>query len=80
MSAAPAALRWPVLPGERIIAAAIKHYGRLDILVNHSGVYEFSAIEAITEEQFHQSLNVNVLGRSSLPAAARKRVLPQWNQ
>ena len=28
--------------------AAIKNYSRLDILVNNSGVYEFTPIEAIT--------------------------------
>src|SRR5258707_10998081 len=47
---------------ERIIGAAIKNYGRLDILVNNSGVYEFAPIEAVTEEQFHKIFNVNVLG------------------
>src|SRR5580692_293159 len=31
-----------------IIDAAIKNYGRLDILVNNSGVYEFAPLEAIT--------------------------------
>jgi 3-oxoacyl-[acyl-carrier protein] reductase len=45
-----------------IIAAAIKNYGRLDILVNNSGIYEFAPIEAITEEHFHKMFNVNVLG------------------
>src|ERR1700689_5854796 len=30
-----------------IIDAAIKTFGRLDILVNNSGVYEFGALEAI---------------------------------
>lgn len=45
-----------------IIDAAIKAYGRLDVLVNNSGVYEFTAIEAITEEQFHRMFNINVLG------------------
>jgi 3-oxoacyl-[acyl-carrier protein] reductase len=45
-----------------IIDAAIKNYGRLDILVNNSGVYEFSPIEAVTEEQFHKIFNINVLG------------------
>ncbi|WP_125486873.1 SDR family NAD(P)-dependent oxidoreductase [Edaphobacter aggregans] len=29
--------------------AAIKNYGRLDILVNNSDVYEFSPIETVTE-------------------------------
>jgi 3-oxoacyl-[acyl-carrier protein] reductase len=45
-----------------LVAAAIKHYGRLDILVNNSGVYEFAPLEAITEEQFHRQFNINVLG------------------
>src|ERR1700741_3951117 len=45
-----------------LIDAAIKNFGRLDILVNNSGVYEFSPIEAITEEQFHKIFNINVLG------------------
>src|SRR5580693_9947723 len=37
-----------------IIDAAIKNYGRLDILVNNSGVYGFAPLEAITEEDFHR--------------------------
>lgn len=45
-----------------IIDAAIKNFGRLDILVNNSGVYEFSPIEVVTEEHFHKIFNVNVLG------------------
>jgi 3-oxoacyl-[acyl-carrier protein] reductase len=45
-----------------IIDAAITNYGRLDILVNNSGVYEFAPIEAFTEEQFHKMFNTNVLG------------------
>jgi 3-oxoacyl-[acyl-carrier protein] reductase len=45
-----------------LIDAAIASYGRLDILVNNSGVYEFSPLEAITETQFHTMFDVNVLG------------------
>lgn len=45
-----------------IIDAAIKNYGRLDILVNNSGVYEFSPIEAVTETHFHKIFDINVLG------------------
>jgi len=45
-----------------IIDAAIKNYGRIDILVNNSGVYEFAPIEAVTEESFHKMFNINVLG------------------
>lgn len=45
-----------------IIDAAVKTYGHVDILVNNSGIYEFGAIETITEEHFHKQFNVNVLG------------------
>lgn len=55
-----------------IIEAAIKNFGRLDILVNNSGVYEFSPIESITEEQFHRIFNINVLGAILTTQAAVK--------
>ncbi|HEY2622830.1 MAG TPA: SDR family NAD(P)-dependent oxidoreductase, partial [Dyella sp.] len=35
-----------------IVDAAIKHFGKLDVLVNNSGVYEFAPLEDITEEHF----------------------------
>jgi len=55
-----------------IIDSAIKSYGRLDILVNNSGVYEFSPVEEITEQQFHRLFNVNVLGLLLITQAAIK--------
>jgi 3-oxoacyl-[acyl-carrier protein] reductase len=45
-----------------LIDAAIRNFGRLDILVNNSGVYEFSSIEDFTEEHYTKIFNVNVLG------------------
>src|SRR3954449_8965730 len=36
----------------RIVEAAIENYGRLDILVNNSGVYEFAPLSDITEQSF----------------------------
>jgi 3-oxoacyl-[acyl-carrier protein] reductase len=57
-----------------IIAAAIKNYGRLDILVNNSGVYEFAAIEAVTEDSFHRMFNINVLGVLLTTQAAVKHL------
>ena len=57
-----------------IIDAAIKNYGRLDILVNNSGVYEFAPIEAVTEENFHKTFNINVLGTILVTQAAVKHM------
>ncbi|MFZ0883765.1 MAG: glucose 1-dehydrogenase [Candidatus Acidiferrales bacterium] len=57
-----------------IIDAAIKNYGRLDILVNNSGVYEFAPLEAVTEENFHKTFNINVLGTILTTQAAVKHM------
>src|ERR1700678_608106 len=59
-----------------IIDKAVKTYGRLDILVNNSGVYEFAPIEALTEESFHRQFNVNVLGLLLTTQAALKHLSP----
>ncbi|WP_342330885.1 glucose 1-dehydrogenase [Pedobacter sp. FW305-3-2-15-E-R2A2] len=37
-------------------------FGGLDILVNNAGIYQYAAIEQVSEESFHQQFNVNVLG------------------
>jgi len=47
---------------QRIFADTKKAYGRLDVLVNNAGVYEFAALQEITEERFHRLFNTNVLG------------------
>lgn len=57
-----------------IIDAAIKNYGRLDILVNNSGVYEFGPVENITDAQFHRLFNINVLGLLLTTQAAVKHL------
>jgi 3-oxoacyl-[acyl-carrier protein] reductase len=47
---------------QRIFAETKKAFGRLDVLVNNAGVYEFTPLEEITEEKFHRLFNTNVLG------------------
>src|SRR5262249_28762774 len=59
---------------QAIIEAAIKNYGRLDILVNNSGVYEYAPLEAITAEHFHRHFDVNVLGLLLATQAAAKHL------
>jgi 3-oxoacyl-[acyl-carrier protein] reductase len=57
-----------------IIDAAISNFGRLDILVNNSGVYEFSPLEEFSEAQYHRQFSVNVLGLMLVTQAAAKHL------
>ena len=61
---------------QAIIDAAISNYGKLDVLVNNSGVYEFGALDVITPEHFHKQFDINVLGLLLVTQAAAK-VLPK---
>ena len=47
---------------ERLFAETEKAFGKIDILVNNAGVYEWVALEAVTEQQFHRMFDTNVLG------------------
>jgi 3-oxoacyl-[acyl-carrier protein] reductase len=47
---------------QRLFAFAKKAFGKIDILVNNAGIYQWAPLEEITEEQFHQQFNTNVLG------------------
>jgi 3-oxoacyl-[acyl-carrier protein] reductase len=57
-----------------LVAAAVKNYGRVDILVNNSGVFAFAPLEAVTEEEFHRHFNINVLGMILVTQAAVKHM------
>lgn len=47
---------------ERLFAETEKVFGSANILVNNAGVYAFAPLEGITEEEFHRTFNINVLG------------------
>jgi len=47
---------------ERVFTETKKAFGKLDVLVNNAGVYQFAPLGEITEEQFHRQFNTNVLG------------------
>lgn len=55
-----------------LIAAAIDRFGQLDVLVNNSGVYAFSAIEDVNAEEYRRQFDVNVLG----PLLTTKAAVP----
>src|SRR6476469_10790417 len=47
---------------DHLFAETKKTFGRLDILVNNAGIYGFAQLADITEEQFHNQFDLNVLG------------------
>lgn len=59
---------------ENLVAKAIEHFGRLDVLVNNSGVYEFASIDTTTEALYRRTFDVNVLGVLLMSQAASKHL------
>ena len=47
---------------ERLFDETKKAFGKLDVLVNNAGIYEFSPLENVTPEHFHKQFDLNVLG------------------
>ncbi|MBO9732536.1 MAG: SDR family NAD(P)-dependent oxidoreductase [Chitinophaga sp.] len=58
------------------VAAAIKHFGRIDVLVNNAGFGISGAAEAYTEEQVRSQLETNLYA----PIAITRAVLPHMRQ
>lgn len=59
---------------QALIEAAVQQFGRLDILVNNSGVYEFAPIDEVTEEHYRRMFDINVLGVLLTIRAAAKHL------
>lgn len=47
---------------ERLFSETKKTFGKLDILINNAGIYEFLPLEEVTPEHFHKQFDLNVLG------------------
>jgi NAD(P)-dependent dehydrogenase (short-subunit alcohol dehydrogenase family) len=56
------------------IDATVKHFGRLDILVNNAGIAPDNLAENVTEEDFDQTLAINLKG-TFLACQAAGRVM-----
>lgn len=47
---------------ERLFAETKKAFGKIDVLVNNAGIYEFGPLEEVTKESFYKHFDINVLG------------------
>jgi 3-oxoacyl-[acyl-carrier protein] reductase len=47
---------------KKLFAETKKAFGRLDVLVNNAGIYEFAPLEEITAENVNKQFGLNVLG------------------
>ena len=59
---------------KRLFAEADKAFGgKLDVLVNNAGIYQFAPLPEVTAEQFHKQFDLNVLGLILASQEAAKR-------
>ena len=61
---------------ERLFAETQKAFGKLDILINNAGIYEFSPLEGVTEGNFYKQFDLNVLGLILTSKEAVKHFAP----
>ena len=59
----------------KLFAETGRTFGRLDVLVNNAGVYEFRSLEQVDEEHYHRIFDLPFAGeRSELTLKLRVRV------
>jgi 3-oxoacyl-[acyl-carrier protein] reductase len=62
---------------EKLFAEAKKSFGRLDILINNAGIYEFAPLAGVTEGHFGKIFDLNVLGLLLTSQEAAKHFGPE---
>lgn len=59
---------------ERLFAETQAAFGKVDVLVNNAGIYEFAPLDQVKPEHFHKQFDLNVLGLLLTTREAVKRM------
>ncbi len=66
---------------ESLINDVVKHYGRLDVLVNNAGIYEVKSLRDLSyadwQQTWENTLNANLVGPANLCFLAAKVMMQQ---
>lgn len=62
---------------ERLVAAAVEHFGALDVLVVNHGIWKRASIDIMTPEQWDEILNVNLRGAYAVCHYAARHMIPR---
>lgn len=46
----------------RMVDDCVKEFGRIDILVNNTGIWEYNPIDKMTEENLRRTIDINLMG------------------
>jgi NAD(P)-dependent dehydrogenase (short-subunit alcohol dehydrogenase family) len=60
----------------QVVEAAIKHFGRIDLLVNNAGIFIPKPFTEYTEDEYNQVMNTNVASMFFMT----QQVIPQMKQ
>lgn len=59
-----------VSEGERLVRETLEHFGRLDFLICNAGIWQGNAVEAISEELWDKTIEINLKGTWTVCRAA----------
>lgn len=62
---------------QAVVEAAVKHFGRIDILINNAGTSWGAPVEAMTLEQWNKVVETNLTGTFLFSQAVGKRMIAQ---